>query len=97
MASFRGATGVQIPGVLDDFYANDTDLGASFTGADAPALGADGAERDAAARHDVGADDPRHGDRCLERTGTPAWYGQEYRPRSPVYALSTGQVETNRQ
>ena len=48
----RAATGVQIPGVLDDLYANDADLGATFTGphADAPALGAHGAGRDAAPR-----------------------------------------------
>ena len=28
----RAATGVQIPGVLDDLYANDADLGATFAG-----------------------------------------------------------------
>ena len=28
----RAATGVQIPGVLDDLYTNDAELGAAFTG-----------------------------------------------------------------
>ena len=37
------------------------------THADAAAVGADGAEREAAARHDIGADDPRRRDRRLER------------------------------
>ena len=46
-------TGVQIPGVLDDLYADavdDLDLGVTFSRqqADLPALGADGADRVAA-------------------------------------------------
>ncbi len=61
--TLTGFTGVQIPGVLDDLYADaleGTDLGVAFRGnkPDLPPLGADRAERDPA---DVGC-------RCHRRT-----------------------------
>ena len=97
----RGATGVQIPGVLDDLYANDADLGASFAGRTPTlrALGADGAGRDSCA--------PRRRRRCRmtprrrdaasgASPATPAWYGQVLPLRGRRSTRpSTGQVETN--
>ena len=78
--SLRAATGVQIPGVLDDLYANDADLGAAFTGR-TPTLrlwaptAQDVKLRLGAVSVPMSRDDATG---VWSVTGTPAWYGQEY-------------------
>ena len=93
----RGATGVQIPGVLDDLYANDTQLGASFTG-QTPTLRLWAPTAQNVTLRLGTTSVPMTRDTATgvwSVTGTPAWYGQEYAYEVTVYAPSTGQVETN--
>jgi pullulanase len=98
------ATGVQIPGVLDDVYANDAQLGATFA-AGAPTL-----RVWAPTAHSVGlrlfetatsaayttvpmTRDPATG--VWSATGTPAWSGRFYVYEVEVWQPTTMRVETN--
>jgi pullulanase-type alpha-1,6-glucosidase len=93
----RAATGVQIPGVLDDLYANDAALGPTFSGR-TPTLrlwaptAQDVMLRLGDAVVPMSRDDANG---VWSVTGTPAWYGAAYAYEVKVYAPSTGQVETN--
>ena len=95
------ATGLQIPGVLDDLYATDAPLGVHRVG-DAPALSVwaptaravrlhlfDG---DAATVSDMQRDDATGVWRAL---GDAGWWGRDYLYEVEVYAPTTGRFETN--
>ncbi|WP_299519648.1 pullulanase-type alpha-1,6-glucosidase [uncultured Serinicoccus sp.] len=107
LGRLRDATGVQVPGVLDDLYAAraaDTDLGVSWRGA-TPTL-----RVWAPTAQDVrllswpqgGEGDPRVSsmrrskDGTWEARGTRPWSGREYLYEVDVYVPATGAVETNR-
>ncbi len=100
-------TGVQIPGVLDDLYADavaDADLGIAFK-ANKPTfrLWAPTAQRATLLTWDAGADgDPVRHDATWDAAsgiwavaGTKALKGDEYRWEVVVYAPTTGKIETN--
>ena len=95
------ATGLQIPGVLDDVYPYTGELGVSWAGTSRrPRLGADREVRRSAAvprRHDgtsathaMTRDDATG---VWSVTGTAAWKNQFYLYDVEVFAPSTGQVE----
>ncbi len=103
------ATGLQIPGVLDDLYSYTGPLGVFFDSdsanaaptlrvwaptAQAVSLVLFGANPNA----DSGSETPMTWDAqtgVWTAAGTPDWKGQYYLYRVKVYAPSTGQVETN--
>ncbi len=100
-----GATGLQIPGVLDDLYTYDGDLGTIYEG-DVPSLklwaptahsvrlhlfdDADSATESTVYDMEV---DPNIG--VWNITGTADWTWKYYLYEVAVYAPSTSQVETN--
>ncbi len=101
-----GATGLQIPGVLDDLFTTDAALGASFdAGVPSLAVWAPTAQSVSLllyADADPGtlptaypmAYDPATG--VWSVTGTPDWVGQYYQYEVVVYAPTTRAIETNR-
>ena len=97
----RAATGVQIPGVLDDLYANDVPLGATFAGKTPTLRLWAPTAQDVKLQLFAGATPtvvPMTRDVATgvwSITGTPAWYGREFLYEITVYAPSTGEVETN--
>ncbi|MET0447681.1 MAG: pullulanase-type alpha-1,6-glucosidase, partial [Aeromicrobium sp.] len=105
--SLAAFTGIQIPGVLDDLYADevaDVALGASFrAGAPTFRVWAPTARSAALLTWDAGAsgDPQRHDAEWDPSTGTwsvaggKALAGDEYRWEVEVYAPSTGAIETN--
>jgi pullulanase-type alpha-1,6-glucosidase len=102
--ALRIATGVQIPGVLDDLYANDRDLGVSWSG-DVPtvSLWAPTAKsvvlkRFADATTATATDVAMTRDATTgvwSTTGDSAWKDQFYLYDVEVFATATGQVEHN--
>ncbi|MGX5772310.1 pullulanase-type alpha-1,6-glucosidase [Microbacterium trichothecenolyticum] len=102
-----GFTGVQIPGVLDDLYADavaDADLGVTFS-KDKPTfrLWAPTAQSATLLTWDAGADgDPVRHEAAWDAAsgiwtvkGTKALKGDEYLWEVVVYAPTTGKIETN--
>ncbi|MBW9122301.1 pullulanase-type alpha-1,6-glucosidase [Microbacterium trichothecenolyticum] len=102
-----GFTGVQIPGVLDDLYAEavaDADLGVTFS-KDKPTfrLWAPTAQSATLLTWDAGADgDPVRHEAAWDAAsgiwtvkGTKALKGDEYLWEVVVYAPTTGKIETN--
>ncbi len=96
------ATGLQIPGVLDDLYATDADLGITWSG-DTPtvALWAPTAKSVSLQLFDDSADDTAT-EVAMERDGgvwsadgDADWAGQQYLFDVEVYVPSTGAVEHN--
>jgi pullulanase len=100
-----GATGVQIPGVLDDLYANDEALGVSFSGGRptlrvwAPTarsvtlhLFGDSHPATVAQRHPMLRDDSSG---VWSITGEAGWYGQYYLYEVEVFVRQEGQVVHN--
>ncbi len=102
--SLRIATGVQIPGVLDDLYANDGALGVAWAGtvptvriwaptAKSVALRLyPDATTASSTTHAMTRDDATG---VWSVTGTAAWKNQFYLYDVEVFAPSTGQVEHN--
>ncbi|MGC5224587.1 pullulanase-type alpha-1,6-glucosidase [Micromonospora sp. DT81.3] len=103
----KAFTGVQLPGVLDDLYADgvqDAALGVSFEGS-APsfALWAPTAQAATLLTWDAGAEgDPARHDATWDEAsgvwtvnGGTSLVGDEYRWEVIVYAHSTGKIETN--
>jgi pullulanase-type alpha-1,6-glucosidase len=102
--SLRVATGVQIPGVLDDLYANDSDLGVAWAGGAptirlwAPTAKSVVLKRFSDATVDVSTDAAMTRDDATgvwSIAGVPAWKNQYYLYDVEVYAPTTGQVEHN--
>ncbi|MBK8026216.1 MAG: pullulanase-type alpha-1,6-glucosidase [Chloroflexi bacterium] len=101
------ATGLQIPGVLDDLYATDAPLGLIFGDGNAPLfnlwaptaqnvrvhLFADSDPASEAIQVQDMVIDPATG--AWQYWGEPSWYGQYYLFEVVVYAPSTGLIETN--
>ena len=102
--NLRIATGVQIPGVLDDLYANDGALGVAWAGsvptvrlwaptAKSVALRLyPDATTASSTTHAMTRDDATG---VWSVTGTAAWKNQYYLYDVEVFAPSTGQVEHN--
>jgi pullulanase-type alpha-1,6-glucosidase len=99
------ATGVQVPGVLDDLYASAKDraLGIAWNGRNpAFAVWAPTAQDVDLLVWPRGADEPvrasmrREPDGTWTVRGNKAWAGASYLYEVTVYAPSTGKVETNR-
>ena len=99
------ATGVQIPGVLDDLYggAADRDLGLTWTrGTPSFAVWAPTARDVTLLTWTDGASSPertamsRQADGTWTSTGKPQWRGASYLYEVTVFAPSTGKVEVNR-
>ncbi len=99
------ATGVQIPGVLDDVYADarDRDLGVTWSnGTPSFALWAPTAQKADLLVWRAGADQPvrtpmsRQADGTWTVRGERGWKGASYLFDVTVYAPSTGKVERNR-
>jgi pullulanase-type alpha-1,6-glucosidase len=98
------ATGIQIPGVLDDVYdeADDRDLGVTWRG-DSPklALWAPTAKevnlvvRVPGASADERLPMRRDDDGVWTVSGRPSWEGASYLYEVDVYVPATGEVETN--
>jgi pullulanase len=98
------ATGVQIPGVLDDLYANDIRLGANFSsGTPTLRLWAPTAHSAKLRLYDSptgGAYDTvsmtrNDANGVWSVAGTPAWYGRYYLYEVEVWQPATMAVETN--
>jgi pullulanase-type alpha-1,6-glucosidase len=96
------ATGVQIPGVLDDVYATDAPLGVSWDGAvPTVSVWAPTARSVALHRYENSTTDTvdvleltRSGG-VWSVTGDPSWNGDFYLYEVEVFVPSTGMVETN--
>ena len=99
------ATGVQIPGVLDDLYANDADLGPTFDG-DVPTLRLWAPTARSVTLHLFDDARPRSYSETVQMmvdpttgvwtmTGDESWKGRYYLYEVEVYAPSTGRVEHN--
>ncbi len=99
------ATGVQIPGVLDDLFTYSGDLGASFDGL-TPTLSVWAPTAQDVNLHVYPGTDPAAESTVYEMaydpatgvwsaTGEPEWYGQYYEYEVVVYAPSAGEVVTN--
>ena len=93
-----GATGVQIPGVLDDLYASAAHarLGPTWHGAHAEArgLGADGQGRPAASSASAGSPMRRGRDGVWRIEGRPSWRDAAYAYEVTVY-VRADEVVTN--
>ena len=101
-----GATGLQIPGVLDDLYTYDGDLGVTFADGRVPTLSvwaptaqnvsvllyADSNPATAGEEVDMTLDSDTG---VWSVSGGADWYGQYYLYNVEVYVHSTGQVENN--
>ncbi len=96
------ATGLQLPGVLDDLYATDAELGVSWT-QEIPtvALWAPTAKSVTLLRYDDSADTEATetpmvaADGVWSVRGDSGWAGQQYLFDVEVYVPSTGEVEHN--
>ena len=104
LGRLRDATGVQIPGVLDDVYANahDRALGVTWNGRSpsfalwAPtAKDVDLLVRPPGSLSDTRVDLRRDSDGVWSASGRPQWDGASYLYEVDVYVPSTGAVETN--
>ncbi|WP_251452347.1 pullulanase-type alpha-1,6-glucosidase [Microbacterium sp. Marseille-Q6648] len=105
--ALTGATGVQIPGVLDDLYADavaDVELGVTFQGAKPTfRLWAPTAQQATLLTWSAGADgDPQRHEAVWDAAsgawtvaGKPQLKGAEYLWEVVVYAPATGAIETN--
>ena len=102
--ALRVATGVQIPGVLDDLYPYSGGLGVTWAGGVptvrvwAPTAKSVDLRRYADATTDTSTTDAMTRDDATgvwSVTGTAAWKGQFYLYDVEVFAPSTGQVEQN--
>jgi pullulanase-type alpha-1,6-glucosidase len=100
-----GATGLQIPGVLDDLYAYAGDLGVVWDG-DVPTIRVWAPTAQDVALHLFDDADPGTAPTPVEMTrdddsgtwsatGDAGWNGKYYLYEVEVYAPATGQVETN--
>ncbi|MCC6802432.1 MAG: DUF3372 domain-containing protein, partial [Anaerolineae bacterium] len=102
---FQDATGLQIPGVLDDLYRYDGDLGVTFSDGVptirvwAPTaqyiflhLFDDSNPATESTRHEMTYDSATG---VWSITGEPDWYGKYYLFEVTVYAPSTQKIETN--
>jgi pullulanase-type alpha-1,6-glucosidase len=101
--SVLGGTGVQIPGVLDDLFATDADLGVTWSG-DTPALALWAPTAQSVTLHVFDDADPATtsttlpmtaADGVWSATGDGTWSGKYYLYEVEVYVHSTGQVEHN--
>ncbi len=101
----RTATGVQIPGVLDDLYANDTELGVTWDGG-VPSLRLWAPTARSVRLHlfDDPQTDPLGQTVAMERdpetgvwsaSGQPGWDRRYYLYEVEVFSHETGQVERN--
>ncbi|MDJ0771144.1 MAG: pullulanase-type alpha-1,6-glucosidase [Ilumatobacter sp.] len=99
------ATGIQIPGVLDDLYATDTDLGVTWDG-DAPTIALWAPTAKTVTLHVFADADPATTSTTFPMTwdaatgtwtaiGGSSWNGAYYLYEIEVYVPSTGAVETN--
>jgi len=102
--ALRTASGVQVPGVLDDLYANDADLGVSWAGGVptirlwAPTARSVALKVFADATTATASDVPMTRDDATgvwSVIGDAAWKNQFYLYDVEVFAPSTGQVEHN--
>ncbi len=102
--TLQDATGLQIPGVLDDLYANDQPLGVTWEG-DTPTLSVwaptaqdvklhlfENADTDDAQVLGMSRDDATG---VWSTTGDANWKGQYYLYEVQVYAPTTQVIETN--
>jgi len=98
-----GATGLQIPGVLDDLYAYEGDLGVVWSG-DTPTMNLWAPTAKSVTLHVFDDSDPATMSATYEMapnagtwsyTGEPAWAGKYYLYEVEVYAPETMQVENN--
>lgn len=92
------ATGVQIPGVLDDLYGQAADRSYGVTwrsGAPRFALWAPTAQNAVLLVGSQRVPMERHGDGSWSADGPKAWKNATYRYEVTVFAPSTGKVETN--
>ena len=98
------ATGVQIPGVLDDLYANDARLGTTFsTGAPTLRLWAPTAhsvklrlyETPTGSAYETVPMSRNDTNGVWSVVGAPAWYGRYYLYEVEVWQPATMEVETN--
>ncbi|UCM91468.1 pullulanase-type alpha-1,6-glucosidase [Streptomyces marincola] len=96
------ATGVQLPGVLDDRYAEaatDAELGPVFDRRGRPTLSVWAPTARRVALELGGRTVPMrrdHDSGVWSATGDRSWYGQPYRYRVTVWAPQAGEVVTNR-
>jgi pullulanase len=95
------ATGLQLPGVLDDLYATDAPLGVHRAG-DAPVLSVWAPTARTVHLHLFDGDEATVLPMPFDRTtgvwriaGAPDWWGRDYLYEVEVYAPSTGRVERN--
>jgi pullulanase len=95
------ATGLQIPGVLDDLYATDAPLGVHRVG-DAPVLSVWAPTARSVQLHLFDGDEahalpmqPDVGTGVWRLQGEPDWWGRDYLYEVEVFAPSTGRVERN--
>ncbi|MEU8227533.1 pullulanase-type alpha-1,6-glucosidase [Kribbella sp. NPDC048915] len=92
------ATGVQIPGVLDDVYKSATNRAYGVTwkrGKPTFTLWAPTAQRVRLLQGSTAVDMRRNSDGSWEASGPRSWKNAPYRYEVTVYAPSTGKVETN--
>ncbi len=101
------ATGLQLPGVIDELYATDTRLGVTWeSGQPTIAVWAPTAQDVALRRYSVGDADPDSPDEQLPMTrddatgvwsvtGTPDWAGSYYLFEVDVVTPTTNSLETN--
>jgi pullulanase-type alpha-1,6-glucosidase len=104
LGRLRDATGIQIPGVLDDVFsgAYDRDLGVTWNGSSpSVALWAPTAKdvdllvRAPGSGSDTRVDLRRDTDGVWSTSGRPQWKGASYLFEVDVYVPATGKVETN--
>jgi pullulanase-type alpha-1,6-glucosidase len=90
------ATGVQLPGVLDQLYANDRELGPTWHGSRPRlAVWAPTAKDVSLLLGDRRIAMERHRDGTWTADGKPSWRGAEYAYRVEVYAPRADAVVTN--
>ena len=101
--SRRNATGVQIPGVLDDLFATDAELGVVWAD-DTPTVNLWAPTATSVALHvfddsttEISTIVPmdRSAEGVWSTTGTAAWAGRYYLFEVEVFVPATGSVETN--
>ncbi len=97
------ATGLQLPGVLDDLYATDTELGVVWSG-DVPTLALWAPTAKNVTLHVFDDADPATTSSTFpmtatngvwSATGNSSWVGEYYLYEIDVFVPSTGAVETN--
>ncbi|MDW8318929.1 MAG: pullulanase-type alpha-1,6-glucosidase, partial [Anaerolineae bacterium] len=102
----QGATGLQIPGVLDDLYTYEGDLGVTFDAAGVPTIRLWAPTAQSVTFHLFADSNPATASTTFPMTwdadtgvwsitGQPSWKGRYYLYEVEVFVPSTGRVERN--